>query len=240
MTDQLPGRASSSRRRRVSPEEDHESNPWRQSALNKPKYRGVLHSWAFFVSIPVLVYAVVSAPSGRQAFGAFHFGFGVTIMLGISAMFHRLEYTPEGWFAFRRLDHVGIYLCIAGGFTPIGMLALDGWQQVVLLTVGWTGAALGITLRLLPFKPPYGMMTGLFIALSWSILIVVPELWRNLSGWAFAALALGGAVYTVGAFVVGSRRPDPWPQTFGYHEIWHTCVVLAVCLHYPIILFELA
>lgn len=225
-------------RRRTSAEEDHETNPWRESALNKPKYRGVLHTWAFFVSIPVLILVTATAPTFRSGFAAAHYGFGVTIMLGISALFHRQDYTNEGWFSFRRLDHVGIYLCIAGGFTPIGMLALDGWQRPTVLIVGWTGAALGITLRFLPFKPPYGMMTGLFIALSWSIVIVLPTLWGSMSRWSFICLGLGGMFFTLGAFVVGARRPDPWPQTFGYHEIWHTCVVAAVCLHYPIIAFE--
>ena len=105
----------------------------RERAINRPKYRGVLHSYCFFLSIPVGLILIVTAPSARTAFAAFAFAFGVSSMLGISALFHRTEFTDREWMRFRRLDHIGIYLCIAGGYTPIGMLAVDGWAQKTLL-----------------------------------------------------------------------------------------------------------
>lgn len=225
-------------RRQTSPEDDSESNPWRQSALNKPRFRGVLHQWAFVISVPLGVIVAATAGSGRHAFAAAVFAFGVSFMLGVSALFHRQEYTPEGWFSFRRMDHTGIYMAIATGFTPLAMLGLtDSWQRTMVLAVGWTGASLGIALRWLPFKPPYGMMTGLFIVLSWSVVVAAPAIWRNNPTWVTVLLGVGGLFYTFGAFVVGSRRPDPWPNTFGYHEIWHTCVVIAVCCHYCVLIF---
>ncbi len=209
----------------------------RRRAVQRPRFRGVLHTWWFFASIVAGIVLVATAPTGRAAFAAFAFAYGVTFMLGVSALFHRTEFSDHDWLRFRRLDHIGIYFCIAGGYTPFGMLATDGWAQYLLLIAGWAGAAVGTTLRFLPFDPPYGMMNALFITLGWASVLALPQMWDSLGpGW-IGLLALGGLLYTGGAIVVGLRRPDPWPETFGYHEIWHACVALAVTLHYCVVAF---
>ncbi len=138
---------------------------------------------------------------------------------------------------FRRLDHIGIYLCIAGGYTPIGMLAVDGWVQKTLLITAWVGVAVGATLRFLPFDPPYGLMNALFLTMGWVLVVAIPQLWDFLDLKWMVLLAIGGALYTTGAFVVGLRKPDPWPDAFGYHEIWHLMVVSAAALHYCVMAF---
>ena len=107
--------------------------PIRERAINRPKYRGLLHSYFFFISIPAGIILVITAPSSSGKFAAFIFAFGITAMLGISALFHRTNFTDSEWMRFRRLDHIGIYLCIAGGYTPIAMVAVDGWVQKTLL-----------------------------------------------------------------------------------------------------------
>ena len=119
----------------------------RQRAIDRPRFRGVLHSWCFFLSLPVALVLVCTAPTARSAFAAFAFGFGISVMLGISALFHRTDFDDRQWLRFRRLDHVGIYFCIAGGYTPIGMLVVDGWLQKTLLISAWAGVALGALLR---------------------------------------------------------------------------------------------
>lgn len=211
----------------------------RANAIARPRFRGVLHTWFFVISLPAGIGLVASAPAGRAMFAAWIFAFSTTAMLGISALFHRTSFDDHGWYRFRRLDHVGIYLCIAGGFTPIGMLVLDDWQRILLLVAGWVGASLGIILRFAPFRPPYGMMNALFITLAWSSLLTAPAMWRELGPTTCLWIAFGGALYTVGALVVGSRWPDPWPRTFGYHEIWHTFVVLAAITHYIVMWVEI-
>ena len=115
-------------------------------------FRGVLHAWWFVLSVPAGVGLVLSAPTERSAFAAWIFAFSTTAMFGISALFHRTTFDDHGWYRFRRLDHVGIYVCIAGGFTPIAMMVLDGWQRVLLLVAGWVGASLGIVLRFAPLS----------------------------------------------------------------------------------------
>jgi len=209
----------------------------RERAINRPKYRGVLHSYCFFLSIPIGLIFIFTAPSSRTAFAAFTFAFGVSSMLGISALFHRTEFTDRGWMRFRRLDHIGIYLCIASGSTPIGMLVVDGWVQKTLLITAWVGLGVGATLRFLPFDPPYGLMNALFLSMGWVSLVAIPQLWDFLELRWIILLAIGGMLYTLGAFIVGLRKPDPWPDIFGYHEIWHLMVVAAATLHYCVMAF---
>ena len=211
--------------------------PIRNRAINRPKYRGVLHSYCFFISIPAGILLVATAPSAAGKFASFAFAFGISAMLGISALFHRTDFSDSGWLRFRRLDHVGIYLCIAGGYTPIGMSAVDGWGQKTLLITAWVSVALGTTIRFLPFDPPYGFMNSLFLSMGWVAVLAIPQLLDFLEFEWILLLAIGGLLYTCGAFVVGLRRPDPWPETFGYHEIWHAMVVAAATLHYCVMAF---
>ena len=211
--------------------------PIRNRAINRPKYRGVLHSYCFFISIPAGILLVATAPSATGKFASFAFAFGISAMLGISALFHRTDFSDSEWLRFRRLDHVGIYLCIAGGYTPIGMIAVDGWVQKTLLITAWVSVALGTTIRFLPFDPPYGFMNSLFLSMGWVAILAIPQLLDFLEFEWILLLAIGGLLYTCGAFVVGLRRPDPWPETFGYHEIWHAMVVAAATLHYCVMAF---
>ena len=211
--------------------------PIRNRAINRPKYRGVLHSYCFFISIPAGILLIATAPSAAGKFASFAFAFGISAMLGISALFHRTDFSDSEWLRFRRLDHVGIYLCIAGGYTPIGMIAVGGWVQKTLLITAWVSVALGTTIRFLPFDPPYGFMNSLFLSMGWVAVLAIPQLLDFLEFEWILLLAIGGLLYTCGAFVVGLRRPDPWPETFGYHEIWHAMVVAAATLHYCVMAF---
>ncbi len=213
-------------------------DPSRQSAIDRPRYRGILHKWCFVVSLPVGVALVASASTGRAAFAASIFAFCTSAMFGVSALFHLTTFDDNGWYRFRRLDHLGIYLAIGGGYTPFGLLALTGWQSKLMLIGGWLGVALGIVLIFLPFKPPFGMMTASFIGFGWVAALTFGQLRQNLSfGWLMLTV-LGGVVYTLGAFVLGLRRPDPWPRVFGYHEIWHLMVAIAATMHYLVVAFE--
>lgn len=210
---------------------------FRARAISKPKYRGVLHSWCAVLFIPLGVVLVATAPSARAAVAAWVFAFSAWFVFYASTLFHRTEYDDHGWYRFRRVDHTAIYLCIAGTSTPLGMLALHGWARWVLLLSTWIGASLGIVLRWTFFHPPFGSMNASFIMLGWAPVATSFELYRAVGGTATLLIALGGALYTVGALVVGSQWPDPWPATFGYHEIWHVMVVLALSLHYFVVAF---
>ncbi len=117
------------------------------------------------------------------------------------------------------------------------MLAVDGWAQKTLLITAWVGLGIGATLRFLPFDPPYGLMNALFLSMGWVSVVAIPQLWDFLELKWIILLAIGGMLYTLGAFIVGLRKPDPWPNIFGYHEIWHLMVVAAASLHYCVMAF---
>lgn len=201
----------------------------------RPSLRGVSHRAAAILSLPAAVGLVVAAPTGRARVAAGVFGACITTMLTISAVVHHRRWGPHATEVLFRLDHTGIYLAIAGTATPIGMLALDGWHRDVVLWGVWTAAVVGIAVEWWPFRTPRGVAHTLYLVMGWATVPFVPAVVAN-RGWAVGALLLaGGALYTVGAVVVAVQRPDPVPEVFGYHEVWHLMVVLAVVLHYAMV-----
>jgi hemolysin III len=159
----------------------------------------------------------------------------VTIMFGVSALVHLKRWDAHTTELLLRLDHTAIYLTFGGTATPLALLGLSGWHRTALLWGLWVAALLGIVLEWLPFAAPRGFSNGVYLTLGWATLLLLPGLWRTAGVDAVALLLLGGACYTVGAIVVGLRRPDPNPHVFGYHEIWHLFVIAAVVAHYAMV-----
>ena len=197
----------------------------------RPRLRGVLHRWAFVLSVPVGVVGVVAASGALERVALAWFAFGTTFMFGVSALVHWRRWDPARYHRLIQLDHTAIYVCIAAHAVPVALLVLEGELRVAMLAALFGGATVGIVLEWIPFHPPKGLMNALFLTLGWFPVVLLPWIHRGTDGVNFALLLVGGAWYTVGALVVGAMRPDPWPDTFGYHEIWHTCVVIAVVLH---------
>lgn len=197
----------------------------------RPAWRGRLHRAAFFVSMPAGAALVATADRGRATVVALVFALGISVMFGISAVVHLRAWPPARYHRLIQLDHTAIFLCCATTATPVGVLGLDGSTRVLLVGGMWIGAAAGIVAEWLPFHPPRGLMNTLFLVLGWYPVLFVPPLWRGLTHADFVLMAAGGLVYTVGAVIVGAQRPDPRPEVFGYHEVWHALVVVAVTLH---------
>jgi hemolysin III len=158
-------------------------------------------------------------------------------MLGASALLHRGTWsvTQARWLT--KLDHTGIFLLIAGSYTPISLLAMSGVIRVVVFSAVWLGALAGIALEWAWFRPPRGWVTAVYISLGWVAIIGLPQLWTSLGVAGFLLVFLGGVSYTVGAVIHATRRPDPWPEVFGYHELFHVFVLLAMVMHYCAIAF---
>jgi hemolysin III len=136
-----------------------------------------------------------------------------------------------------QLDHTAIFLMIAGTYTPICLLVLDGTEQVVLLTLVWLMAALGIGFEWLPVPAPRGYVTAVYLTFGWIGVLALIPLWDDTGAAGVALLAAGGICYTLGAIVHAAKRPDPFPEVFGYHEIFHLFVIAAAALHYVAIAF---
>ena len=197
----------------------------------RPRYRGLLHRWAAPASIPVGVGLAILADGGRATVAAIVFSVGTFFMLVISAVVHSRNWEVNQVETLVRLDHSAIFLMFATSGTPIAWLGLDGRASTWMLVVLWAGATVGIVTEWLPVHPPAGIMNAAYLTFGWGCVAFLPWLVTDLDPGQLLLLFGGGAAYTVGAVVVGARRPDPWPATFGYHEIWHVLVVVAVVAH---------
>ena len=198
----------------------------------KPRLRGVSHLYGFFVAVGAAVTLVATAPSGTATIGAAVYGLTLVGMFGASALYHRGNWSPPMAARMLQLDHTAIFLLIAGTYTPITLLATSGTAEKVLLPLVWIIALGGIIFEWLPVPAPRGYVTAVYLALGWIGAFAMVSLWENAGPEGVLLIAAGGICYTVGAIVHAAKRPDPWPQTFGYHEIFHVFVIAAAVLQY--------
>ena len=198
----------------------------------RPRFRGVVHQWSFFVAVVAGAVLVVWAPAGRATAATAIYAAALAGLLGTSALYHRITWQPRARAWLRRLDHAMIFVLIAGTYTPFAVLVLeDPLRQVVLAGV-WSGAAAGIVFTLVWVDAPKWLAASTYVALGWFSIIAVPQITERAGAGALVLLALGGLAYTAGAVVYARRRPDPRPASFGYHEIFHVLVVVAAAAHF--------
>jgi hemolysin III len=205
----------------------------------KPRFRGRIHQVAFFLSVPAGALLVLLASGGAAIAVAAIYAASLSAVLGSSAAYHRGAWSEPARRWMKRLDHSMIFVLIAASYTPVAALVLGGPWEVVLLSVVWAGAVVGITMKL---ARPDGLRVptaALYMVLGWLAVIALPQLLREMSTAEASLLVAGGLLYTAGAIVFASRRPDPRPSTFGYHEIWHAFMVSAAACHYAMILLLL-
>jgi hemolysin III len=165
------------------------------------------------------------------------FATSVVTCFGASALYHRVTWSPRARLWMRRVDHAGVYLLIAGTYTPVSLLALSGnWGRAVLAVV-WAGAAAAIVLKFMWVSAPKWLAAAIGIALGWVAVVALPQLVARLDPAAVILLVVGGLAYTAGAIVYARRRPDPIPAVFGYHELFHALTIVAVVCQYIAIAF---
>ena len=198
----------------------------------KPRLRGVSHQWAFFVSLGAGA-ALVFAASGTRAVVAMSiYAISLSAMLGTSALYHRVTWTPDVRRWMRRLDHTMIFVFIAGTYTPFALLVMHGTLANLVLIVVWTTALAGLVLNLVWISAPYWFTTVVYISTGWVAIVTLPQLWDEIGPVGVGMIALGGALYSAGAVVYARRKPDPRPEVFGYHEIFHVLVIAAAAVQY--------
>ncbi len=204
-------------------------------ATPKPKLRGWIHEVAFpavLAAGAALVFEASTLP-GRIAAGVYMLTSAV--LFGVSALYHRGSWKPSVRTVLRRLDHANIYLLIAGTYTPVAVLALHGTTRVAVLVAVWSAAAIGVGFRLAWIDAPRWLYTPLYAIVGWVMVFVMPELLHGAGAVAFALIISGGVLYSLGGLVYGLKRPDPWPQVFGFHEVFHALTVLAYAAQYSAI-----
>jgi len=203
----------------------------------KPRLRGVFHQYAFFVSIPCGAGLILAATSGRARLAATIYAVALSALLGTSALYHRITWRPNARRWMRRLDHSMIFVLIAGTYTPVALLALQGSLATTILIVLWAGALGGMIFKLAWIDAPKWLLAAIYVVLGLVSAAVFGQLPGAIGWLGVAGLAAGGVLYTAGAVVYASGRPNPAPAVFGYHEIFHVLVIVAAALHYAVIAF---
>jgi hemolysin III len=205
--------------------------------LAKPRLRGVLHQAAFVVSLALAPLLIFGADGGRARVAASVFAASVAACLGTSALYHRVTWTPRVRLWMRRLDHAGVYLLIAGTYTPVSLLVLSGAWQTVVLTIVWVGTVAAIVLKFAWVAAPKWLAVTIALALGWVAVAALPQFFARLNPAAVILLVVGGLAYTAGAVVYSRRRPDPAPAVFGYHELFHALTIVGIGCQYAAIAF---
>jgi len=203
----------------------------------KPRLRGVLHEAAFAVSLITGTALVCLADPGRARVAALVYALSVALLFGTSAAYHRGTWSPRAHALMARLDHSMIFVLIAGTYTPFALLLLEGTTRWVVFGVVWGGAALGVLLRNTVRQPARWLFVGLYLALGWVAVGVLPQILEAGGVAVLVLLLLGGLFYTLGAIVYALRRPDPSPRWFGFHEVFHAFTLLAFATHYVAVSF---
>lgn len=203
----------------------------------KPSWRGLIHAGTLPIAMVLgTILIMLSINRGWLAITASSVYTASAIALfGVSATYHRFGWGPKAKSILRRLDHANIFFLIAGTYTPIALLALDWPQSIILLTVVWSGAILGIIFRVVWISAPRWMYVPLYLGLGWAAVMYLPEL-LSASVAMVVMVLVGGILYSLGAVVYGVKKPNPLPDHFGFHEIFHTLTVLAFICHWVAVL----
>ncbi len=198
----------------------------------KPRWRGVSHQYAFFASILPALCLVWSAPTVRAAVAASIYAASLVALLGTSAIYHRITWTPRARYWMARLDLAMIFVLIAGSCTPVALLALEEPLGSLVLWLAWGAAAAGIVLKLLWTAPPKWASALVYVLMGSLGVLFMPALARSVGMGAIVLYLVGGVLYIAGAVIYGIQRPDPSPSVFGYHEVFHAFVVVAAAAHF--------
>ncbi len=205
------------------------------TGLPRPRWRGRIHTWAFWLTIPAAIALVsVADPIGARI-GVLIFGLSLAALYGSSAAYHRLARTERSQRIMQRLDHSMIFVLIAGTYTPVCLIALPRSWAIPMLSLVWGLTAFGILTKVLGTAWILRMSNSLYLVMGWLGVIAAPVLFRTVSPAVLVLMVLGGVLYTVGAVAFYLKRPDPNPTVFGYHEVWHSFTVLAGASHFGMV-----
>lgn len=197
-----------------------------QMADIKPKLRGWIHTATFPLAIALGILLIAFTHGTAARTGAVIFMATSLKLFGVSALYHRIGWSPNVNAIFRRVDHANIFLLIAGTYTPLSLMLLPGNKAAILLSLVWTGALAGVLFRVFWIGAPRWLYVMLYVVLGWSAMLFVTDLFR--ASWiAMTLVVIGGVLYSVGAAVYGFKRPNPSPRWFGFHEVFHSLTVAA-------------
>jgi hemolysin III len=207
----------------------------------KPLLRGYLHAGATVAAVvcTIILMALTSGDPAKQI-SLLIYGASSILLFGWSALYHLGHWSPNVRKTFRRVDHANIFVLIAGTYTPIAFNVLAGWSRVALLAIIWSLAALGMATAAPALRIPRPAQVAIYVAMGWVALGFLPQIASAVGVAALGLLALGGALYTLGALAYAFHKPDPWPRIFGYHEVFHLATIAAAAAFFAFIVSNVA
>ena len=197
----------------------------------KPLLRGVSHQYGFFLSLLTGSILLWNTPIESLP-PMILYVFGVSGLLASSALFHRGKWTPKQSALMRRIDRTMIFVLIAGSYTPFGWILFDGWVNRVILQSMWLAVVLGVVFNLLWLGAPNWLRSSLYLLVGWLPVLMLPEFLQKTERWCLVMVFSGGVAYSIGAVIYACKKPNIWPDTFGFHELFHLFVLLGISLHY--------
>jgi hemolysin III len=201
----------------------------------KPTWRGWIHAGTAPVAVAAGIVLIVLAEGGPAKAASAVFMASSILLFGISAVYHRFNWSPKVKAVFRRLDHSNIFVLIAGTYTPLAVSALPFDKGIVLLSAVWAVAILGIVFRVVWVRAPRWSYVPLYLGLGWAAVFYAVDL-VTFNPVAMLLVLIGGLSYSAGAMFYGFKRPNPIPGVFGFHELFHTATVVAFLCHWTAIL----
>ncbi len=197
----------------------------------KPALRGWIHLGTAPLALAAGIVLVVLSPAGAQRWASAVFATSSTLLFGVSALYHRGDWSPRWALRLKRLDHSNIFVIIAGTYTPLAVALLPSSRATVLLWTVWLAAGAGVAFRVLWTGAPRWLYTPLYVAMGLAAVGYLPAFGRAGGTAVLVLVAAGGLLYIIGAVVYGARWPNPSPLWFGFHEIFHVLTVLGFAAH---------
>jgi hemolysin III len=197
-----------------------------------PRLRGILHAHAAWVAGVLAILLIALAPTAQARVAAGIYGVGLVALFTVSATYHRWRGDPRWKPWLRRMDHATIFVFIAASYTPVALLVLEPPMRTVVLLSVWAGAAAGVALSLAWISAPRLLSAIAYLAVGWVAVIALPQLLERAGVAPLVLLIVGGALYTLGATVYAIQKPNLWPRTFGFHEVFHALVIAAAVVHF--------
>jgi hemolysin III len=201
----------------------------------KPLLRGYFHQIAFFVALVSCAILLVMASNNRSLLAMAVYSLSLCGLFAVSALYHRVQWSEKRRVWMRRLDHSFIFILIWGTGVPICMFALSPEHRTKVFAAISIAAAVGVFQSLFWVRAPKWISSPLYVFVGWMVVPYISEIQQALGTERVALLLLGGIFYTVGAIVYGLKRPNPFPKTFGYHEIFHILVIVGAAFHFAVI-----
>jgi hemolysin III len=198
----------------------------------KPLLRGLSHAYAFWVALVAAVVLAILVEPGTARIAAVVYGVGLCGLFAASGTYHRWRWSPRWRPLLRRIDHSTIFVFIAASYTPVALLVMHGTLRWAILVAVWVGALGGVILSVAWITAPRVLSAVCYLALGWVSVVAIPQMIDRLDLAPLVLLGIGGVLYSIGAVVYATQRPNPWPRVFGFHEVFHALVIAAAAVQF--------